>query len=738
MWRALKRWRASGFILLLGAVVLWPFPVVRILHVESAIVIATLAWFTTGVAAATGPRSLGGFRKLLGAHVVYLALPLSALTVSLAWAPNCAYPTGVAFFVLYTLPSVFLGGAIGHAIRVQGGRPILSFALATAAVLVGGLAYDLALHPQFYTFNHVFGGVLGPLYDEDVTVTAAVLWFRLLTCLWAALLILLTMRWRAGRGPRAVTKRVGVHAIGLPSAALAIGLIYLFSPRLGINTPAWFIRQELGGHTKSEHFDLYHSKEMDEAEALQFLSIYEYQYDRLAGQLGVAPARRVAVYLYPDPFTRERLTGARVTNVAPIWLRQPQVHVLEDVPERVHAHELVHVFSREFGLPLVKASFAVGLMEGLAVALEGPSGGPSPHDQVGTMLGDPRFDVSDVATRLAPSGFWGGRGAVSYTSTGSFVQFLLDEYGSEVLRRTYAFGRFRSHYGKDVHSLAHEWESFLRSREVVSAFAARTAVQRFSIPSLFEVRCPHYVPPYRKRLLDAQRLLADGDSTSAMSSLERSLALRPDYAPAALVLADIAIVRDEIDRANEALSQIAPTPARDVRLADISALRGDSEQALIRLEDVERSVPRGALDSRGLLLVRRAVTGDSAAVRALYVAPSQPRAVSTPSEALVYGRALVVDGRPAEALQVLTSVDKPEPAQLDEAGWLVARLWFRITSEAALRAGEAALALSVAEDAHRQATARGDVDSAALFAHYVHRARWASTVMGDVNQTRRE
>ena len=55
---------------------------------------------------------------------------------------------------------------------------------------------------------------------------------------------------------------------------------------------------------------------------------HEFRYAQLARQLEIDGPERIASYLYPNVVTKARLTGARTTNVAPVWLRRPQVHVL--------------------------------------------------------------------------------------------------------------------------------------------------------------------------------------------------------------------------------------------------------------------------------------------------------------------------------------------------------------------------------------------------------------------------
>ena len=65
-------------------------------------------------------------------------------------------------------------------------------------------------------------------------------------------------------------------------------------------------------------------------------------------------------------------------------------------------HEMAHVVAREFGMPVLRASPAVGLVEGLAVAVEPPDGLPAPEALVAAALdaaGRRRWADADPAAR---------------------------------------------------------------------------------------------------------------------------------------------------------------------------------------------------------------------------------------------------------------------------------------------------------------------------------------------------
>ncbi|PSR00520.1 MAG: hypothetical protein BRD51_00245 [Bacteroidetes bacterium SW_11_64_17] len=372
-----------------------PTPLLNVLQAEAAAVVALAAFFVGGVAAVRGFGSESrSVQRVLLRQEGALLVPLTILTVAQLWAPNCTFSQGLLFYALF--PGVTVVFAVSVAYAVQGlgvSRPML-------LVVATGL---------------------GPIYDDQLAVRPGLFAFRGLTLLWALLAVLVGRRLR-GQGPRWPS----------PVCALAIGAVYVFSAPLGINTPGWYLRQQLDGHTQTERFDLYYDAgQLDAAAAADLARAHEARYDWVQRRLGDTDAEeeRIQSYIYPNPDVKGRLTGARTTSVTPVWLSAPQIHLLRDRVSQSLGHELAHVASRPYGLSGLRASWAPGLVEGWAVALEPPSPSPSPDDLVRTAAAADtttslRAEARAVVSRLSPWGFWTGRGAVSYATMGSFVEYL--------------------------------------------------------------------------------------------------------------------------------------------------------------------------------------------------------------------------------------------------------------------------------------------------------------------------
>jgi len=598
---------------------LWPVPLLNVLQVESAAVVAFVAFFVAGVSATGRFQNQGSVLGELGRQEAALLVPLTMLLVAQLWAPNCTIGQGLLFYALF--PGITVVFAVALAYCVTGTSTSyprgVVVGLGLAISLLGPL-YDLGLHPQFYTYNHVFGGVLGPIYDEQLAIRWGLFAFRGLTLLWAGAALATGRLLRGRPGGR-----------GLVICGVGIAGMYLFAAQLGLNTTQEHLRRELGGHVRTAHVDLYYDPDHLDRPAVEALAAdHEAYYRRLEKRLhvkeGEGPAR-IQSYLYPHPDAKARLTGARYTSVSPVWLGTPQVHLLVDRAEASLGHELAHVFGRRYGLPILHASWAPGLVEGWAVALEPPDPGPSPHDRVQTAaasdsVGALSLTAEALADRLTPWGFWTGRGAVSYAAMGSFTRFLLTEYGARRLKQVYARGNFAAVYDRSLSALAREWTAFLERRSTVHRSTHGLVSRQFTQPSLFETDCPHYVPLHRRHLQDARRARRTGDTADVGQHLRRAVQAAPQSPRAHTVLARHRLATGRGPAADRQLDTLATrrwTPALWQTHGDVQALRGDSAAARSAYRRALDAVPRSLPAARTRLMLRRAVAGRPEVVRVL-------------------------------------------------------------------------------------------------------------------------
>lgn len=744
--------RPFGKVLLVYAclsVVLWFVPLFNLLHAESSAVIAGVAFFSAGLAGIRGFEESESLRSVILKQEVALVMPWALLTVTLLWVPNCGYFQGLLFFLLYAPFSVALGVALAYTITGSSSRyPRLLFGVVGLLLLIGSMVYDLGFHPQFYIYNHVFGGVMGPIYDEELTIRPGLVAFRGMTVLWTILALLVGLRLRQINAPSDeaydASKQLGRSSkvlIASVLVAVLIGLGYLFSSSLGLNTTEHSIRQSLSGHAATEHFDIFYDPaSLGEGEIKLMKEGHEYRYAQLAERLDLEVGNRIASYIYPNPEEKARLTGARFTNVAPVWLRRPQMHILLASYSRVFSHELGHVFSREFGLPLLRATLAVGLVEGLAVALEPPDGQPTPHEQVAVSLSrhsssDSLSLTRDLAARLTPMGFWTGRGAVSYATSGSFVSFLLEGYGAERFKKVYARANYNEVYGKPLIDLAAEWESYIRAQPPVDSLVSQSILRRFDVPSLFEKRCPHYIPYYRRLYRKGRVALAERDTVLALASLETSLDHQPAYEPALSMWSRImlgrGLHRDVLARL-DTLGALGKTPVLHFLKADAYVLAENPDSATANYQVVAASIPNFATEQHAWLVMRKSLAETPQILRILSAPDSGNIKLeklrqypSIPWGGILRGLVAGQAGQYGEALDEMQESSFPDSHSLDQRTIRMMEgqrfVWLSTFAYQARRLEDAEF---YARQAAKSFSELGDRNAAAKHTDFVQRMQW--------------
>ncbi|MEM0963828.1 MAG: hypothetical protein AAGK21_14975, partial [Bacteroidota bacterium] len=550
---------------------LWPIPVFGLLHAESSAVIAGVGCFGAailGTRVGTSVSLPDAARGLLLASGV----PLLLLLASMLWRPNCGWPQGLAFYALFVPPSVLFGLAVGAAVSAFDVRwPRATAAGVVLGAALGGVVLDLRFHPQLFTYSHVFGGVVGPIYDEELAMRPGLFAAKAQTLLWVASLLAIAS-WRR--------YRTRLSTWMSAAALLALGASYAAGAPLGIVQSEAGIQSVLSERVDLGPVVLHLAPDTPEAERQRVAEEALFRFETLARELDVVPDEPVNIYLYPDPDTKGALIGSRTTSVVPVWLPSPQVHMLTEEVGRSLAHELVHVLAREFGMPVIRASPAVGLVEGLAVALEPPDGLPGPEALVragAELSGDGAIAPAEAVRRtMSPTGFWTARSGVAYTANGAFVRWLLDEFGPEPVKEAYRSGRFAPTFGQSLAQLASSWDRDLRQR-AVDPEAVAVAEWLFSRPSLFERRCPHFVPSDTRQVRAGDEARERGEVAAAGEAYREAVALNPyrlDALRGALgtgLAQGIEPTRQTLTRA-EALADSLPSPAVLLHLADVRRL----------------------------------------------------------------------------------------------------------------------------------------------------------------------
>ena len=502
--------------LLIGAAML-PIPLLRDFHIESALVAALVGCFWSGWQACAQKNSQGEGRRIgFNLQTVYLAgLPLflfGLLTGCFSWH-------GLGFWVLYPAPSVLFGYSVGRFFRLWNVKyRRLWVTVILLAVAVGGLLIEFLNFPQVYFFNHVWGGWPGPIYDETVKVTWSLVFFRGLTLLWVGLLWLIPS-WSKSAGRKA--------AIGCCFILLAAGYTQL--AEVGIITPRSYLQKELGKVRETTHFNIYYDQGAYTKDEIGFIAQkHEFYFRQITEALHInwpADASRIESYLYAHPWQKKALVGAKFTSYVPVWLEQDQLHIAKQQVAGSLKHELVHVLAKQFGNRLFHASWSIGLVEGLAVAVAPGESPTTTIDQI-VVSEKPYPTADEMQHALSPIGFYGGRSAVNYTQSGSFVRYLLENYPVENTKKAYRRGDVASSFDVTFAALVDGWHEALDTVAVDST-DQRVARRLYGFPSLFEQACPHVQSNFALVWDQYELGMAEEDTASALHHLNEARDISP-------------------------------------------------------------------------------------------------------------------------------------------------------------------------------------------------------------------
>jgi len=477
-----------------------------------------------GLAAARAERSRPGGTPgvaalAAAAAATALVSVLFATTAARTALGPCRALAGAAFFPVLAFPSAWLGAAIAAgAAWLAGGRAGWT-AAALGTAVVGSLAHTLWQAwsgPAAFALDHLLGVWPGPIYDEALALDARLLLFRGGT---AALAVALgaALQWSAARH---AGRAAWPAALAL---ALSLGLAAGLRVELGrraLDGDRNRIAADLGGRRDGPACTLHLPSEKPAAAADALLAECEFHAADLAAALGLPAAPHVTVFVHRSDEEKRRHVGAAATAYTKPWLREVQITDAA-LPHPVLRHELVHAVAAALdpgwlGVPARRGVLvSMGLVEGLAVALELPRGQWTSH-QWSRAARDLGF-LPDLAQALGPAGFWTAAPARAYGAAGSFLAFLRARHGAVPVTTLYRTGDFQAAFGVPAAPLLAAWQAFLDGVEVPRGLGL-AARARYARPPLHEVPCAREVAALEER---AWRVAGAGRTEEACRDLRR-------------------------------------------------------------------------------------------------------------------------------------------------------------------------------------------------------------------------
>jgi tetratricopeptide (TPR) repeat protein len=578
------------------------------------------------------PGTLVLVLRALASAAWLAALPLAVISLNAARVKNCDAWNGLGFYAMGPLLSALYASLVGLAL----GLAVRSSRRATAAlalVVVASLLWHLVTfltEPAIFFYNPFFGYWSGAIYDEVIGIRGPYGLYRLNNLAQALTIVAALAVFRADASG-GVSLAAWRAASWWRQVALVLGVggvlaFQLYRGPLGYEVSREDIQRELGGRHETAHFVI-HFPASDNRFSKHIEDIaadHEYRYAQLEALFGEPFPTKIHTYLYSNGTQKRRLMGADRVYIAKPWLHEVHLAPLE-LGSTTLKHEIAHVYAALYAPPplYVSSRFGLlphmGLIEGLATATEGYKGRLTLHEWSAALL---ELDkLPKLETVMGPEGYWSSAGPTAYTAAGSFLLYLLEQYGVERVKALYRSGDFQETYGRSLSVLTEEWRGFLgdRSRLPIGPGELERARLRYDKKPVFSRTCPLVVAAMEDQ---AQKLLAKGASEEAIALLRDVERWRDGAPDKKLAVARALGKTGRFDDARAEALAVASHPKAGAALAaqarelvaDLAWMTGDAAAAAATYEDL-RASPLEQGDFRRLAAKRAALAHRSDRVR---------------------------------------------------------------------------------------------------------------------------
>lgn len=397
------------------------------------------------------------YKRLRFTLIILILLPFIIGSISTLFFSVCPFNSGTIYYFVITIPSLLFGFITGSLINIIVWRlRYLIFVIAFIIILLIPLV-EFYFNPQIYFYNPIFGYYPGTIYDEDLFVDSTLLLYRSFNFLFFGLLGIYSYS-------SYLKKKVNrFHVLILLS--IVVSLFFLFKPVLGFSTDFNKMKNNLGKVLSTKHFDIYYSEKIESENSIELLGLrHEYYYEQVKDELYLNTENKITSFVFSDSYHKRKLFGAGNADVAKPWLKQ--IYLNYPSYNLSLKHELVHVLAAEFGTTpfLISDNYNAAMLEGLAMAIENDYDGYSVHYMAKTAYeANYRFPISNLFKSLS---FFSQFSSISYIYSGSFIKYLIENYGIEKIKSFYSDMDCEKYFGKSINELEEDFIKFLKNYEI--------------------------------------------------------------------------------------------------------------------------------------------------------------------------------------------------------------------------------------------------------------------------------
>jgi hypothetical protein len=422
---------------------------------------------------------------LLKSFALMLLIPFAISIIKSIFTGFCSFWDGLWFYLLITVPSVIIGAGLGCFIffiipKIR----FISFILLYILILIIIPASEIYFYPQIYLYNPLFAYFPGTIYDEGVVVDFKLFLYRIFNLLFFTAALLFFLKWKIKYSSKSSAKLFVVFLI-----VIAAIFYFIISPAIGFITTESSIKNSLSKQVETEHF-IIHAENRIPNKDLELIAVnQEYYYSRLSNFFNTKPDKKITSYIFLNGEQKKELFGSENADVAKPWLYS--IYISFDSWEGTLKHEIAHCFTADFGWGIFKLAhnFNPALIEGAAEAGDGF------YDENGIhFLASLAFKNNykiNIESLFDYFSFFGSVSSLSYIYSGSFVKYLITNYGIDKFKILYQTNDFDKVYDKNLSELSSNYKNFLDTLTVVSTKAK--ADYYFGRKPLIIKVCPRYI-----------------------------------------------------------------------------------------------------------------------------------------------------------------------------------------------------------------------------------------------------
>ncbi len=435
-------------------------PLLNILHYEYSAFSAIVVYIFLGSLTVYYLRkfkTIGVFLHLLFTQKWYfisiLLIPLIVAVTSNIVFQICPFGEGILFYLVISIPAGFIGivfGLFSYSINKKYSYWIF---LGSFSLWILIPIFEFYFNPQIYFYNIVIGFYPGTIYDEDIALDGKLLLYRFINIFFISSLLILIIK----LSNRKKKTRI---LFNITTIVLIIILVSL-KPYLSFASTTESIQNKLQGKAISPNYIMSYDATIKNHKKQLILLEHEYFFHFLKKEIQLEPNKKINTFIFKDGNQKRKLFGTKSANVAKPWSYQIFLDQYTD-PSTIK-HELVHIFASEIGSTTLKiaSSFNFALLEGYATAIENDaSGNDIDYLAYIGVKNDYKVDIPNLFSKL---NFFSNAPTLSYIYAGSFLKFLIHEYGIDIVNKIYQDLDFKNHTGIEIDSLAQNYYSYINS-----------------------------------------------------------------------------------------------------------------------------------------------------------------------------------------------------------------------------------------------------------------------------------